>query len=154
MRSAARVEVDAAAAGEQQARAAAHGLAHAQLEHAGRVAQLALARDDDHVGVVEIGDARGIRRERVPVAGSAEAGADERAAAGGAHELGPGAGLLVGLLARGDDRDRVGAVEVRVVAQAARDGLGELLGRRGLEPAGAAHEPVQVAVAGAAGGRG
>ena len=38
------VEVAAAAAGEQQARAAAHGLAHAQLEHARRVADLALAR--------------------------------------------------------------------------------------------------------------
>ena len=44
------VEVAAAAAREQQARAAAHGLAHAQLEHAGGVADLALARDDDQVG--------------------------------------------------------------------------------------------------------
>ena len=61
------VEVAAAAAGEQQPRAAAHGLADAQLEHARGVAQLALARDDDDVGPVEIGDARRVRRERVPV---------------------------------------------------------------------------------------
>ena len=51
------VEVAAAAAGEQQARSAAHGLSHAQLEHACGVADLALAGDDDQVGVVELGDA-------------------------------------------------------------------------------------------------
>ena len=49
----------------------AHGLAHAQLEHAGGVAELALARDDDQVGAVDVGDARRVRRERVPVAAPA-----------------------------------------------------------------------------------
>ena len=61
------VEVAAAAVREQQARSAAHGLAHAQLEHACRVADLALARHDDQVGVIELGDGRLVGRERVPV---------------------------------------------------------------------------------------
>ena len=60
------VEVAAAAAGEQQARPAAHGLAHAQLEHARRVAELALAGDDDQVGAVDVGDRRRVGREARP----------------------------------------------------------------------------------------
>ena len=135
------VEVAAAAAGEQQARAAAHGLAHAQLEHAGGVAELALAGDDDQVGAVEVGDARRVRRERVPVAAAREAARDERPAAGRAHELGPGVGLLVALLARGHDGDRLGAVEARVVAQAPRDRLRRAAsGVAGSRPARSAHE--------------
>ena len=141
------VEVAAAAVREQQARSAPHGLSHAQLEHACRVADLALAGHDDQVGVIELGDGRLVGRERVPV-GTREPAADERAAAGRAHELGPGVRLLVALLARGHHGDGLGAVQRGVMAQAPCDRLGELLRGRGLEPARAAHQALQVAVAG------
>ena len=84
---------------------------------------------------------RRVGRERVPV-GAREPAADERAAAGGAHELGPGVRLLVALLAGGDHGDRLGAVQRGVVAQAPRDRLGELLRRsRARARAGRARGP-------------
>ena len=128
MRPAAMVEVAAAAACEQQARTAAHGLAHAQLEHAGGVAHLALAGDDDHVGAVEIGDARGIRRERVPVARSVKPVLTSAPPPAARTSSAQAQASSLRLLARGHDRDRLGAVQARVMAEAARDRLGELLG--------------------------
>ncbi len=143
------VEVAAAAAGEQQPRSTPHGLSHAQLEHARGVADLALARDDDQVGPVELGDRHGVGRELLPRPCPWEPAADERAATGGAHELGPGVRLLVGLLARCDHRDGIRAVQRGVMAQAPRDRLGDLLRARRLEPARPAHETLEVAVGGA-----
>ncbi len=130
------VELRPARAHQHEARAPADRLADAQLDHAGEVPRLAVAGDHDHVGRVEVGDRRAVGVEQLP----RPAAAHERAAAGGLHDLAPGEGLLVRLLAGCDHRDRAWPVEVRVVAQPACDGLGRGLPRRLVEPAIAPHE--------------
>ncbi len=65
------IEQRAAGADDHHVGAAAAGLADAQVEHAAAVGHVAVADDHDHVGAVEVVDARGVRIEQLPRAGAA-----------------------------------------------------------------------------------
>ena len=60
------VEQRAAGADDHHVRAAPAGLAHAQVEHPAAIGHVAVADDRDHVGAVEIVDARGVGRRAAP----------------------------------------------------------------------------------------
>ena len=140
------VEVGAAGAGQHELRAAADGLSHPQVEHPCGVVQLAVARDHDQVGLLEIGDPGGVGVEPFPGAGGGVGRGHERAAARRLDGQRPGVQLLVGLLARGDDGHGVRAVQVHVVAQAPGDALDDLAVARVVEAAVAAQQRAGEAV--------
>ena len=144
----------AADAGQDERRAAAHGLADAQLEHAGHVAELAVAGDDDHVGAVEVGDGRAVGVEDLPGAG-ARRGQPSSERRRRPRPSPPRRRPPRCLLPRGDDRDRArGRSRFDEVAQAPRDVSATSSQSRLVEAAPAADERPAVAVGGASGAPG
>ena len=106
------LEQRAAGADDHQVRAAPARLADAQVEHAAAIGHVGVAHDHDHVGPVEVVDARRVRVEQLPRAvGCDRAGRRQRAHVAG--DAAPGVGLLVGEVAAGDDGHRAGAAERR-----------------------------------------
>ena len=146
VRAAERLEARAARADRHDPGAGLHGLADPELDDGCPVGQVGVAGDDDGAGAREVGDRGRVGRERVPARGSLRPAHRDAAAEALVEEPRPGVGLLVGLLARGEDGDRArpepldgGAEPVGDVIEGV--GRGDLL-----EPAAAADEALRDAL--------
>ena len=109
VRAAQRLQPGAAHSHRDHLRPAGDRLADAKLDHRRALAQLGVARDHDRRGGVEVGDRGQIGSQRVQARVSVGAAHADAARQAFGQDARPQVGLLVGLRARGQHRDRPGA---------------------------------------------